>query len=261
MATLQRNAASPELRLQSPASLPRSPGLAAQVLAVARGLKPALLYDCNGAGPAELQGYLAELRGLGLPSRGLLVLQLAEHCLVVSPEPACRLLERALRGPTALVDVSRSQPRPALCSLDQRPDLQALVADTARLLRGLRGDPCPAAARSSVPCAAAATGGDLCTLFGILLGYPAPYTLRPDQGDDNCLALTPLRVFTARACWPLGPPPVALYSFSVPDSLCPALRDPLRAWEQDLRARCGAQSDFAHLSVSSEVVTLPAVAL
>lgn len=73
--------------------------------------------------------------------------------------------------------------------------------------------------------------------------------------------MTPLRVFTAQISWLSGQPPVPLYSFSVPESLFPPLRNFLSAWEKELRTRFRAQNAFADLSISSEVVTLPAVAL
>ncbi|XP_037352278.1 UPF0739 protein C1orf74 homolog [Talpa occidentalis] len=231
--------------------------LAGQVLAVARGLKPALLYDCNCAGPSQLQSYLEELGSLGFPTQRLHILEVGEHSLIVSPELVCQHLERVLLGPTALVDVSGSQPHPSLCSLDQCQDLKACVAESIRHLRGLQRDLPQAASYSRLR----SSDCNLCALFGILLGYPVPYTFHLNQGDDNCLALTPLRVFTAQVSWLLEPPPVLLYSFSVPESLFPALRDTLSTWEKDLRTRCGTQSDFVNLSICSEVVTLSAVAL
>uniref|UniRef100_A0A8C3WPW0 Chromosome 1 open reading frame 74 n=1 Tax=Catagonus wagneri TaxID=51154 RepID=A0A8C3WPW0_9CETA len=231
--------------------------LAGEVLAVARGLKPALLYDCNCAGPAELQSYLEQLQGLGFPTRGLHILEIGEDSLIVSPEHVCRHLEQVLLGTMAFVDVSGSQPHPSICSVDHLQDLKALVAEIIAHLQGLQTDLSLAVTRSRLR----SSDWNLCTVFGILLGYPVPYTFHVSQGGDNCLALTPLRVFTARISWQRSRPPVLLYSFSVPESLFPALRDILDTWEKNLRTRCRTQNDFADLSVSSEVVTLPAVAL
>ncbi|XP_055981572.1 UPF0739 protein C1orf74 homolog [Sorex fumeus] len=231
--------------------------LAAEVLAVARGLKPALLYDGGGAGEAELRGYLEALRGLGLPTQRLHVLDLGEHRLVLSPERARQHLELVRAGGVAFVDVSGAQPHAALCSLDQRPDLRALLAELGAHLRGLR----PGVSGSRLRPA----DWSLCALFGVLLGYPAAYTFRPGQGpaeaEPGCLALVPLRVFSARLRWPPAGLELLLCSFSVPERLVPALGGALGSWERELRARWRAQSDFADLSISSEVVTLPAVAL
>lgn len=231
--------------------------LAGEVLAVARGLKPALLYDCNCAGASELQSYLEELLGLGFLSQRLHILEIGENSLIVSLEHVCQHLEQVLLGTIAFVDVSSSQPHPSICFLDQLQDLKARVAEIIMHLQGLQRDPSLAVSSSRLH----SSDWNLCTVFGILLGYPVSYTFHLNQGGDNCLALTPLRVFTARISWMLGQPPVLLYSFSVPESLFPALRDILNTWEKDLRTRCGTQSDIADLSISSEIVTLPAVAL
>ncbi|XP_022276574.1 UPF0739 protein C1orf74 homolog isoform X3 [Canis lupus familiaris] len=153
--------------------------------------------------------------------------------------------------------VASSQPHPSICSLDQLQDLKALMAEIITHLQGLQKDLSVAVSCSRLR----SSDWNLCTVFGILLGYPVPYTFQLNQGDDNCLALTPLRVFAARISWLRGHPPVLLYSFSVPESSFPALREILNTWEEDLRTRCRAQNDFADLSISSEIVTLPAVAL
>lgn len=231
--------------------------LAGEVLAVARGLKPALLYDCNGAGTSELQRYLGELQGLGFLTKGLHILDIGGNSLIVIPEYVCQHLEQVLLGPVAFVDVSSSQSHPSIRSLDQLQDLKSLIAKIITHLQGLQRDLSLAISCSRL----CSSDWNLCTVFGILLGYPVPYTFHLNQGDDNCLAMTPLRVFTARISWLLGQPPVLLYSFSVPESLFPALRDILNTWEKDLRTRCRAQNDFTDLSISSEIVTLPVVAL
>lgn len=231
--------------------------LAGEILAVARGLKPALLYDCNGAGASELQSYLEELQGLGFLTKGLHILEIGGNSMIVRPEHVCQHLEQVLLGTITFVDVSSSQPHPSIHSLDQLQDLKSLIAEIITHLQGLQKDLSLAVSRSRLH----SSDWNLCTVFGILLGYPVPYTFHLNQGDDNCLALTPLRVFTARISWLLGQPPVLLYSFSVPESLFPALRDILNTWEKDLRTRCRTQNDFADLSISSEIVTLPAVAL
>ncbi|XP_010081632.1 PREDICTED: UPF0739 protein C1orf74 homolog [Pterocles gutturalis] len=84
------------------------------------------------------------------------------------------------------------------------------------------------------------------------------------EGDaENCLALTPLRVFTVQAsCRRIKDGlRVQVYSFSIPESLCAELEEVLGAWCDDLREAFSAQSDFVDLCISSEVVSLPAVAL
>ncbi|XP_051004122.1 UPF0739 protein C1orf74 homolog [Acomys russatus] len=231
--------------------------LAGEVLAVARGLKPAVLYDWNSAGVLALQTYLKELQGVGFPTAGLHILEIGESNLIVSPEHAGQHLERVLLGAVALVDISCSRPHPSVSSLDQLPDLKSLIAEILTHFRGLQKDASLGVSHSKLH----PSDCNLCTVYGILLGYPVSYTFHLNHGDGNCLAMTPLRVFTAQVSWLPGQLPVLLYSFSVPESLFPALRDFVRVWEKDLRTGLRTQSVFADLSISSEIVTLPAVAL
>ncbi|XP_073904525.1 UPF0739 protein C1orf74 homolog isoform X2 [Castor canadensis] len=231
--------------------------LAGELLAVARGLKPAVLYDCNSAGVLELQNYLGQLQGLGFLALGLHILEIGENSLIVNLKHVCEHLEQVLLGTIAVVDISSKHPHPSVCSLDRLQDLKALVTELIMHLHGLQRDLSVGVSHSRLH----STDWNLCTLFGILLGYPVSYTFHMNQGNDNCLALIPLRVFTARISWLLGQPPILLYSFSIPESLFPDLRDILNAWEKDLRTRFRTQNDFADLSISSEIVTLPVVAL
>ncbi|KAM6166748.1 UPF0739 protein C1orf74 homolog [Erethizon dorsatum] len=231
--------------------------LAGEVLAVARGLKPAVLYDYNCAGALALQGYLEELQRLGLLNPGLHVLEIGENSLIVSPKHACQHLEQVLLGTIALVDVSSSHPHPSLCSPDQLQDLKVFVAEITMHLQELQRN----LSLGVSPSRLHSSHWNLCTVFGLLLGYPVSYTFHLNQGNDNCLALTPLRVFSVHTSWLPGQPPVLLYSFSVPENLFSNLRHILNAWEKDLRTRFRTQDDFADLSITSEIVTLPAVAL
>ncbi|KAL2295350.1 hypothetical protein Nmel_017762 [Mimus melanotis] len=231
---------------------------AGEVLAVAAGLKPALLWDCGAAGPAELRRYLGRLREAGLAAGRLHVLGMGGSALVLRPALA-RARLRAVLGsrPAPLLEVSAGRRRPALCGpAEARRALRHLAA----LLEHLRD----AEAASAEPVTAsevAAGDWNLCTVAGVLLGYPAVYTFA--QGAENCLALTPLRVFTAQASCPRIKDGlrVRICSFSVPESLCAELRDVLDAWCQELKEAFSAQSDFVDLCISSEVVSLPAVAL
>lgn len=231
--------------------------LAGEVLAVALGLKPAVLYDCNSAGVLALRSYLEELQRLGFLRPGLHILEIGENNLIVSTEYVCQYLEQTLLGTVAFVDVSCSQPHPSVRSLDQLLGLKSLIADIITHFQGLQKDVSLGVSYSKLH----SSDWNLCTVFGILLGYPVSYTFDLNHGDDNCLTMTPLRVFTARISWLPDQPPILLYSFSVPESLFPALRNFLSAWEEELRTRFRAQNAFADLSISSEVVILPAVVL
>lgn len=139
--------------------------LAGEVLAVARGLKPAVLYDCNSAGVLALQSYLEELQGLGFLKPGLHILEIGENNLIVSPEYTCQHLEQTLLGTVAFVDVSCSQPHPSVLSLDQLPGLKSLIADIITRFQELLKGVSPGVSYSKLH----SSDWNLCTLFGILL--------------------------------------------------------------------------------------------
>ncbi|NXW72732.1 CA074 protein, partial [Hirundo rustica] len=231
---------------------------AGEVLAVAAGLKPALLWDCGAAGPAELRRYLGRLREAGLAPGRLHVLGMGGSALVLRPGPALRRVRAVLRArPAPLVDVSAGRRGPELCAPARARAVHGHLAALLGHLRDAEADGAePVTASEVVP-------GDwnLCTVAGVLLGYPAVYTFA--EGAENCLALTPLRVFTAQASCPRIKDGlrVQIYSFSVPESLCAELGDVLDAWCEELKEAFSAQSDFVDLCISSEVVSLPAVAL
>ncbi|XP_009976904.1 PREDICTED: UPF0739 protein C1orf74 homolog, partial [Tauraco erythrolophus] len=108
-------------------------------------------------------------------------------------------------------------------------EAEAIRSHLAALLAHLE----TAEATDTVSCSEVVPAGwNLCTVVGVLLGYPAAYTFSVEDGAENC-----------------------------PASLCAELKAVLDAWCDELWAAFGAQRDFVDLSVSSEVVSLPAVAL
>ncbi|NWW20741.1 CA074 protein, partial [Falcunculus frontatus] len=158
--------------------------------------------------------------------------------------------------PAPLVDVSEGRRGPALCAPAEAQTVRGHLAELLGHLRDAEAASAePVTASEVVP-----SDWNLCTVAGVLLGYPAVYTFSSAQ---NCLALTPLRVFTAHASCPRIKDGlrVQIYSFSVPESLCAELREVLDAWCEELREAFSAQNDFVDLCISSEVVSLPAVAL
>ncbi|XP_050182637.1 UPF0739 protein C1orf74 homolog [Myiozetetes cayanensis] len=234
---------------------------AGEVLAVAAGLKPALLWECGPAGPAELRRYLGGLRAAGLAPRRIHVLGVEGSALLLLHPPLARgRLEGMLRArPAPFVDVSAGRRCPALCGA---AEAEAIRGHLASLLSHLRD--AEAASAGPVSCSEVVPQDwNLCTVVGVLLGYPAVYTFSREEGTENCLALTPLRVFTVQASCPRIKDglTVQIYSFSIPESLCTELGEVLDAWCDELKEAFSAQSDFVDLCISSEVVTLPAVAL
>ncbi|NXR05198.1 CA074 protein, partial [Sagittarius serpentarius] len=211
-------------------------------------------------GPAELRRYLARLREAGLAPCRLHLLSVEGSALLLHPGLARQRLAAVLHAhPAPFMDVSAGRHCPALCGPAEaeaiRGHLAALLAHLGAAEAASTG---PVSSSEVVP-----TGWNLCTIVGVLLGYPAAYAFAMEEGAQNCLALTPLRVFTVQASCPRirDGLRVQIYSFSIPESLCAELKEVLDAWRDELKEAFSAQSDFVDLCISSEVVCLPAVAL
>ncbi|XP_009670587.2 UPF0739 protein C1orf74 homolog [Struthio camelus] len=233
--------------------------LAGEVLAVVAGLKPALLYDCGAAGAEQLRGYLERLREAGLASGRLHLLSMAGSVVVLHPGRVARRLEALLRAqPAPFVDVSAARAQPGLC---EAAAAQAIRGHLSALLAHLKAVEAAAGPMSSSEVCSA--DWNLCTLFGVLLGYPVAYTFTVEDSFENCLALTPLRVFTVWAsCHRIRDDlTIQIYSFSIPENLYPEMKEVVDAWCDNLKDSFSAQNDFANLCIASEVVTLTAVAL
>lgn len=141
-----------------------------------------------------------------------------------------RHLEQVLLGSIAFVDVSGSQPYPFRLLPGPASGLEGpRGVRSSHICRGCRG-PIP----GSLLQQALFLGLESLYCVWDPLGYPVPYTFHENQVEDNCLAQTPLRVFTARISWLCCQPPVLLYSFSVPGEPVPVLEGHLATWEKDL---------------------------
>ncbi|NXI35389.1 CA074 protein, partial [Galbula dea] len=248
----------PWQRRRMPAA--RALQLAGEVLAVAAGLKPALLYDCGAAGLAELRRYLARLREAGMAPHRLHLLGAEGSTLLLHPGLARRRLAAVLQArPAPFIDVSAGKRCPALCGPAEVEEIRGHLTDLlAHLGAAEAASTGPVSSSEVVP-----TGWNLCTIVGVLLGYPAVYAFAMEEGAENCLALTPLRVFTVQASCPRIKDGlrVQIYSFSIPESLCMELKEVLDTWCHELKETFSAQSDFVDLCIASEVVSLQAVAL
>ncbi|XP_062451070.1 UPF0739 protein C1orf74 homolog, partial [Rhea pennata] len=233
--------------------------LAGEVLAVAAGLKPALLYDCGPAEAEQLRDYLGRLREAGLDPGRLHLLSVAGSVLVLHPGRAAQRLEAVLRArPAPFLDVSVGRAQPELCGASAARTITGYLSTLLAHLKTAEATAGPIS--SSEICSA---DWNLCTIFGVLLGYPVAYTFSVEDGFENCLALMPLRVFTVQAsCRRIREDlAVQIYSFSIPENLYPEMKEMVDAWYSNLKDSFSTQDDFANLCISSEVVTLTAVAL
>lgn len=241
-------------------SVPQSLDLATQVLAVDLGLKSALLFDSNGSSSDRVQEYLSSLQSSQLVSKSLLTLDLNGHALIVNPFEVRSNLEQVLRGSgAAVIDVCRSLEKPAIA--DQlRGELRSTMQDLLSLLRE-----CDRLEEAQKPLCVGekCEEWNLCTVFGLLLGYPVTYWFDQTHSFENCLSMTPLMVTTATATWEGGSTrhTCCLYSFSVPDVLLKETRSNLDNWRRLLQERFQQQHVLKDLSVRHTTVTLPSVCL
>lgn len=241
-------------------SVPRSLDLAAQVLAVDLGLKPALLYDSNAACAAQVQQYLSSLQSAQLVSKSLLTLDLNGNVVIVNPLAVRSNVEQLFGdGGVAVIDVRHSLDQPAVLSTVQgevkrtAQDLLLVLEDLERM----KG------AEKPQYVAETSEEWNLCTVFGLLLGYPATYWFDQTVSHENCLAMTPLLVTTASAGWQAGATShrFCLYSFSVPAALAQELQTNLGLWTTRLRDGFEKQHVLKDLEICQNTVILPSVCL
>ncbi|XP_053100781.1 UPF0739 protein C1orf74 homolog [Hemicordylus capensis] len=234
--------------------------LAGEVLAVAAGLKPAFLYDYNSAGILQILNYVQQLQSISQIGCRLHILSIADNVLIINLEMMQLWLEMLLlQNNISFIDVSASRTCPGLCDPEVVGVIKSHISDILDHIKAMVADTSQLLSSSAV----FSTEWNLCTLFGVLLGYPASYSFPAQKNFDNCLSLVPLRVFTAQAtlCRIHTDFKVPFYSFSVPDILYPSIKIGLDAWCEKLKEAFRAQKDFTDLCITTEVVTLTAVAL
>ncbi|XP_069094736.1 UPF0739 protein C1orf74 homolog [Pleurodeles waltl] len=234
--------------------------LAAEILAVDCGLKPAFLYDYNTAGIVPLCNFLQELQLMGWIKHHVHLLDIADNFIVVNVENAVLNLESALhRNGVAFVDVSTGQTSPTVCEPCHSEEIKGHIFELLSHLTLFKNGKPGSVSVGAINC----QEWNLCTIFGLLLGYPASYWFDTVKGFENCLALTPLRVFsTDVSCLKISNSmQFQVYSFSVPEELHHYLREYLNSWNENLKLAFSKQNCFADLSVNSRLAVLTAVAL
>lgn len=240
-------------------SVPQSLDLAAQVTAVDLGLKPALLYDSNGAGSDQVQQFLSCVRSRRLLSESLSVLDLNGNTVIINPSAVRSNVERAFcDGGAAVIDVRHFLERPTVVE-HHTGAIKDMTRELLLLLKELEqlqdGKPLYAGKKSE--------DWNLCTAFGLLLGYPVTYWFDQTSSFENCLALTPLVVTTASALWQkeTSGHRCCLYSFSLPAALLHETRPILDNWRCGLQDRFQQQNVLQDLIICQKTVTLPSVCL
>ncbi|KAM9361893.1 UPF0739 protein C1orf74 homolog [Symphorus nematophorus] len=242
-------------------SVPQSLDLAAQVLAVDLGLKPALLYDSNSAGADQVQQYLSSLQSAQLVSESLLTLDLNGNTLIVNPVTVRSNVEQLFHdGSTAVINVCHSLEKPTITD-PLREELKSMTHDLQHLLREF--EPPKEAEKTPHYVGEKSEDWNLCTVFGLLLGYPVTYWFDQTKSFENCLSMTPLMVTTASATWQVDSAShrCLLYSFSIPAALLQETQSNVENWRLCLQERFQQQNVLKDLTVSQSTVTLPSVCL
>ncbi|XP_064425239.1 UPF0739 protein C1orf74 homolog [Latimeria chalumnae] len=234
--------------------------LAAEVLAVDSRLKPAFLYDYSGAAADQIRSYVLNMKELGVVVGDLHILDLSDNVLIVNLEETIQRLGKLLLGNQfCIVDVSSFRGRATFSNSDVTDQIKCHIADTLGHLKSQRSKEREGNISVSK---IASPEWNLCTMFGLLLGYPASYWFDSERSSENCLSLTPLRVYTVTASCPrISNVKLRVYSFSVPETLCAGIQNRLELWIQNLQKGFNDQSNFTNLSISTETVSLAAVIL
>lgn len=241
-------------------SVPQSLDLAAHVSAVDLGLKPALLYDSNGACAEQVQRYLSSLQSLQLVSKSLFTLDLNGNSLIVNPVRVRLNLEQVLcSSSVAVIDVCHSMEKPAISS-PLRGELKSMIQDLLLLLGEFQQ---LKEAENIFYVGDKSEEWNLCTVFGLLLGYPVTYWFDHAKSFENCLSMTPLMVVTASATWQSDTAGhrSCLYSFSIPAALHEETQTNLENWKLCLQDKFEQQHILQDLTISRSIVTLPSVCL
>lgn len=242
-------------------SVSQSLDLAAQVLAVDFGLKPALLYDSNNANAGQVQQYLSSLQSSQLLSKPLLTLDLNGNTLIVNPTAAKLSVEQLIhRGNVAVIDICHLLEKPTIMD-PIRTELKSMTQGLLLLFREMEhlGEK----AEKPHYIKEKSEEWNLCTVFGLLLGYPVTYWFDQTKSFENCLSMTPLMVTKASATWQadMVGHRCCLYSFSVPTVLFEDVQSQLENWKLCLLEKFQQQNILKDLTVCQSTVTLPAVCL
>ncbi|KAG9337480.1 hypothetical protein JZ751_028671 [Albula glossodonta] len=237
--------------------------LAVQVLAVDTGLKPALVYDTNAAGPDQVRQYLNMLQKLGLVTKALHIVAIDDNVLIVNLDLIISHLEEILFKKTIFViDVSQSRGQPALVEMEPSGIEKWIhgILGNLRMLTEVSERSSPNVLSLGEELCA---GWNLCSLFGILLGFPAAYWFDQKRSFENCLSMVPLVVTKASASWDAvaGGCSYCFTSYSVPAVLASETRAMSDTWTEKLQKQFSRQSVLSALTISTETVSLPSVSL
>ncbi|XP_073708308.1 UPF0739 protein C1orf74 homolog [Garra rufa] len=229
-----------------------------QIMAVDLGIKTALLYDSNAASPEQLQSFLNSLQESGFVTSSLRILSIDDNTFIFNPATIESHLGDLLQSKSLLlIDVCPSREQPVLAGFEKKTE------DMIKSLLGFFVNELDKGSSVIVLGEELYNDWNLCTLFGLMLGYPASYWFDQTKGFGNCLCMTPLVVCTVWVKWQIRDinHRCCLYSFSVPEELWSEVQSHVQRWTEHLRERFNKQPILTDLCFSRDTVTLPSVTL
>lgn len=238
--------------------LPSCIDLAVQVLAVDLGIKPAFLYDINNACAEQIQQYVNSLQKAGSLTDTLQIISISGNTLIVNSNLMKAHLVEVLEKKSLLtVDVGLWKKQPSLITMDSKT--KHMVKAVLEVFDNINTHDSVLKVIDEEMC----DRWNLCTLFGILLGYPVVYWFDQEQSYENCLSMVPLVVNKILVSWTVCDEKHSscLYSFSVPEVLWSDVDSHIKQWQVCLRDRLSQQAILTDLGFVKETVILPAVAM
>uniref|UniRef100_A0A8C6NS19 Uncharacterized protein n=1 Tax=Nothobranchius furzeri TaxID=105023 RepID=A0A8C6NS19_NOTFU len=147
----------------------------------------------------------------------------------------------------AFIDVCHSLDQPAV-SNSHRGEMKGVMEDLLLLLKQHEEAEKPLYVEKK------SEEWNLCTVFGVLLGFPVTYWFDQTESFENCLSMTPLMVRTASASWQAHGPHhrCCLYSFTLPAALQEETRPKLEEWEFGLQGRFKQQRILKNLRIKPQ---------
>ena len=210
--------------------------LSVNIFCLLNNVKPGILWDFGNIDIKKLLGLKSLISDLII-----LVLDLdffiASKCLLL------KSLTKMSESPPCFINISRKMKWPEPVSAD-------VAREQASIIRSLINQ--VTEATDNVVRVKLEACWNLCSIFGILLGFPAVYYCDQEEEGGNCLANVDLALYKLQLdnCSPI--------SFSIPASLETAASDQICSWEKEAAERCEA---VGRLRVTRQIVNLAVVVL
>ena len=208
--------------------------LAVNIFCLLRNVKPGILWDFGNVD-------IKKLLGLKSLISDLIILDLELDYFIASKCFLLKSLNKISESPPYFVDISRKLKEPEPVSTD-------VAREKARIMRSIINQ--ISEATEDVVTVKLEADWNLCSIFGILLGFPAVYYC--DQEEGNCLDNVDL------ALYKLTVDNFSPVSFSIPASLETAASHQISSWQKEAAERCEAEPV---LRLTRQIVNLAVVVI